>query len=120
VSITLDHTVVGSSDNEAAAKRFAGIMGLEPGERERVDGKFVAVRVNDTLRLFFVTSDKVVGQHLAFVVNDATFDGILGRLRQMAWHTETALAIRRTDAPIIRWRRADYSGPIRTDICSSS
>ena len=83
MSITLDHTVVGSSDNEAAAKRFAGIMGLERGEREGVDGKFVAVRVNETLRLFFVTSDKVMGQHLAFVVNDATFDGILGRLRQM-------------------------------------
>ena len=45
MSVTLDHTVVACSDSEAAARRFAGIMGLEMGEREGVHGKFVSVRV---------------------------------------------------------------------------
>lgn len=82
MSITLDHMVLASSDQEAAADRFASIMDLKVGEREGVDGKFVSVRVNDTLRLFFVASDNIMSQHVAFVVDDSSLFRILDRLRQ--------------------------------------
>jgi catechol 2,3-dioxygenase-like lactoylglutathione lyase family enzyme len=81
-NITLEHTVINSSEAEAAARRFTEVMGLEVGGREGVDGKFIWVRVNDTLRLFFVTTEKMTSQHLAFVVDDASFDQIVNRLLQ--------------------------------------
>jgi hypothetical protein len=81
--ITLDHTVIASANNETAARRFADIMGLCVGEREGADDKFISVRVNDTLRLFFVSASSVMCRHLAFVVDDGTFDQILDRLRRM-------------------------------------
>ena len=83
MSIKLDHTVIASSDKEIAAQRFAEIMGLTVGDREGADGKFVSVRVNDELRLFFVSTDHVTCQHLAFVVDNTTFDQILEQLQQM-------------------------------------
>jgi len=81
--INLDHTVVASTDSESAARRFAEIMGLRVGDREGVDGKFVSVRVNDELRLFFVTADNVMSQHLAFVVDDPLMNRIIDQLQRM-------------------------------------
>jgi catechol 2,3-dioxygenase-like lactoylglutathione lyase family enzyme len=82
MKITLDHTVVACRDGELAASRFAEIMGLRTQEREGVDGKFVPVRVNTELRVFFVSSNHVMPQHLAFAVDDPAFEGILERLRR--------------------------------------
>jgi catechol 2,3-dioxygenase-like lactoylglutathione lyase family enzyme len=82
MTIALDHTVVAAADNERAAHRFADTMGLAFEGFDGFDGKFATVRVNDTLRLFFVTVEHVVTQHLAFTVDGATFDGILERLRR--------------------------------------
>jgi catechol 2,3-dioxygenase-like lactoylglutathione lyase family enzyme len=81
MSVTLDHTVVAATDNLVAARRFAVIMGLVLEGQEGVDGKFVSVRVNETLRLFFVTISPVATQHLAFVVDDTTFDAVVNRLK---------------------------------------
>ena len=82
MKIRLDHTVVACRDGELSASRFAEIMGLGTEEREGVDGKFAPVRVNAELRVFFVSSNYVMPQHLAFVVDDAAFEGILERLRR--------------------------------------
>ncbi len=83
MSITLDHTVLASSGQSSGKTPLRrDHAGLELGEREGVDGKFVSVCVNAVLRLFFVSSDRVTSQHLAFVVDDPTFDQILARLRQ--------------------------------------
>ncbi len=83
MTITLDHTVIASANNETAAQRFADVMGLHVGEREGAGDKFISVRVNDTLRLFFVSAGTVMCQHLAFVVDDWTFDQVLHRLSRM-------------------------------------
>lgn len=83
MSIKLDHTVIASANNEVAAQHFAGIMDLSIGEREGSDDKFISVRVNDELRLFFVSGGSGMCQHLAFVVDDRTFDQIRDRLHQM-------------------------------------
>jgi catechol 2,3-dioxygenase-like lactoylglutathione lyase family enzyme len=83
MKIRLDHTVVACHDSELSASRFAEIMGLQTEEREGVDGKFVPVRVNEDLRVFFVSSDRIISQHLAFAVDDPTFDDILECLRRM-------------------------------------
>jgi catechol 2,3-dioxygenase-like lactoylglutathione lyase family enzyme len=82
MGITLDHTVIAAEDNLVSARRFADIMGVAIDGHEGVDGKFVSVRVNETLRLFFFTVQPVTSLHLAFVVDDATFDAVVKRLRQ--------------------------------------
>jgi len=80
--ITLNHLVLPSHDNAAAARRFAEVLGLQVGGNEGVDGKFTTVPVDAALTIFFMTTDTVVPTHLAFATDAATFDGILARLRQ--------------------------------------
>ncbi|MFD9689851.1 VOC family protein [Kitasatospora sp. NPDC059088] len=76
--ISLNHTIVPAVDNEAAARFFASVMGLDyPGP----DRHFAPVRVNDSLTLDFLTTADPSGHHLAFDVDPDTFDGILDRLR---------------------------------------
>ncbi|MFJ2894049.1 VOC family protein [Streptomyces sp. NPDC087218] len=76
--ITLNHTIVPAVDNEAAARFFASVMGLEYLGAER---HFAPVRVNDSLTLDFMSVENPDGHHLAFDVDPASFDGILARLR---------------------------------------
>jgi catechol 2,3-dioxygenase-like lactoylglutathione lyase family enzyme len=78
MSITLNHTFVPAVDNEAAARFFADVMGLEYRGAER---HFAPVRVNESLTLDFMTVAEPTGHHLAFDVDPQTFDGILARLR---------------------------------------
>lgn len=82
MTITLNHIVLSASHNERAARRFADAVGATFEGFDGVDGKFATVRVNDTLRLFFVTVDDVVPQHLAFDLDGETFDRILNRLQE--------------------------------------
>lgn len=103
MTITLDHTVVTAGDNERAAHRFADTMGLVFEGFDGVDGKFATVRVDDTLRLFFMTAEHVAAQHLAFSVDGPTFDGIVGRLRragQAFGNSPRDTANGRTDHPL--------------------
>ncbi|MFJ4184045.1 VOC family protein [Kitasatospora sp. NPDC089509] len=76
--ITLNHTIVPAHDNEAAARFFASVMGLE---YRGADRHFAPVRVNEALTLDFLSVATPEGHHLAFDVDPETFDGILGRLR---------------------------------------
>jgi catechol 2,3-dioxygenase-like lactoylglutathione lyase family enzyme len=80
VPITLDHLIVPARDNEAAAERFARIMGLDYRGPER---HFAPVRVDDALTLDFLTATGFEGLHLAFRVDGARFDQILARLRAL-------------------------------------
>ena len=50
--IVLDHTIVPASDNEASARFFARIFGLQV---EAAVSHFAPIRVNDTLVLDFVS-----------------------------------------------------------------
>src|SRR3974377_2404571 len=79
MAILLDHTIVPAHDNEASARFFARIFGLN------YDGAlshFAPVRVNDDLVLDFDTRDSFDWQHYAFKVSDAEFDAIFARVKQ--------------------------------------
>ncbi len=75
--VVLNHTIVRASDRDAAARFFADLVGLRVGERS---GPFTPVRVNDDLTLDFDDRHAVVPGHYAFLVDDATFDGLLALL----------------------------------------
>ena len=77
--ITLNHTIVPSRDKVAAAQFFARIMGLA---YHGLHYHFAPVRVNDTLTLDFDDADQFEPHHYAFLVSDAEFDQIYGRLRE--------------------------------------
>ena len=77
MAIELDHTIVPSRDNEAAARFFARIFGLS------YDGPhyhFAPVRVNDRLTLDFDTQSEFEHHHYAFRVSEAEFDAIFARI----------------------------------------
>ena len=78
VAITLNHTIVPSRDKERSAAFLARIMGLpEPGRASH----FVQVRINNHLALDYDNRENFEGHHYAFVVDDAQFDEIFGRLK---------------------------------------
>jgi catechol 2,3-dioxygenase-like lactoylglutathione lyase family enzyme len=76
--ITLNHTIVPAVDNDAAARFFASVMGLDYRGEDR---HFAPVQVNDSLTLDFMSVENPVGHHLAFDVDPSSFDAILVRLR---------------------------------------
>jgi catechol 2,3-dioxygenase-like lactoylglutathione lyase family enzyme len=79
MAILLNHTIVPARDKVEAARFFATIFGLRFGG---VEGHFAPVRVNDSLTLDF--DDDVPGfepHHYAFLVSDAEFDAIFGRVQ---------------------------------------
>jgi catechol 2,3-dioxygenase-like lactoylglutathione lyase family enzyme len=79
MAITLNHTIVPAHDKVASARFFAQLFGLRyTGEV----GPFAPVRVNDSLTLDFGDGDGgFEGHHYAFLVDDAEFDAIFGRVR---------------------------------------
>jgi catechol 2,3-dioxygenase-like lactoylglutathione lyase family enzyme len=114
MTITLNHTVVPTSDNERAARRLADALDVPFTGFDGFDGKFATVRVSDTLRLLFMTVDEVAPQHLAFDVDGATFDRIRLRLERVGqpygsspWEADNG----RTDHPLsargLFWRDPD-------------
>ena len=98
--IVLDHTIVPAYDNEASARFFARIFGLQ---YEASISHFAPVRVNDTLVLDFDTRTTFEPHHYAFKVSDLTstqfFNGSSARASRTAaarghltiWRLTTAL-----------------------------
>jgi catechol 2,3-dioxygenase-like lactoylglutathione lyase family enzyme len=78
VTLILNHTVVRASDKDLAARFFADLLGLDVGAPV---GPFTPVRVNDELTLDFDQRGPVAAGHFGFLVDDATFDALLERLR---------------------------------------
>lgn len=78
MTITPNHTIVTARDNESAARFFASVMGLTYAGPNR---HFAPVAVNESFTMDFMTVEQPAGQHLAFDVDPATFDAVLGRLR---------------------------------------
>jgi catechol 2,3-dioxygenase-like lactoylglutathione lyase family enzyme len=75
--ITLNHTIVPSHDKEQSAQFFARVFGVKYAGPV---GHFAQVRVNDELALDYDNRDRFESHHYAFVVSDAEFDEIFGRL----------------------------------------
>jgi catechol 2,3-dioxygenase-like lactoylglutathione lyase family enzyme len=76
--IVLDHTIVPARDNEASARFFAQMFGLE---YKGPNGHFAPVYVNDSLTFDFDTRDSFESHHYAFHISDEEFDAILGRVK---------------------------------------
>ena len=77
--VKLNHTIVAASDNKASALFMSDLLGLEaPG----LLGPFALVTVGDQLTLDFVNVEgEVKSQHYAFLVSEAEFDEIFGRVK---------------------------------------
>jgi catechol 2,3-dioxygenase-like lactoylglutathione lyase family enzyme len=79
MAIVLDHTIVPVHDNEASARFFARIFGLQ---FEAAVSHFAPVRVNDTLVLDFDTRTTFEPHHYAFNVSDPDFGAIFQRIER--------------------------------------
>ena len=80
MSVTLNHTIVRCTDKHASARFLADILGLpEP----TTYGPFVVVQVDNDVSLDFADDHGPVhAQHYAFLVGEAEFDQIFGRIRE--------------------------------------
>jgi catechol 2,3-dioxygenase-like lactoylglutathione lyase family enzyme len=78
MSIELNHTIVHTSDREASANFLSEILGLaEP----RSFGPFLAVETANGVSLDFMADPgPIAHQHYAFLVSEADFDAIFGRI----------------------------------------
>ncbi len=77
MSIVLNHTIVPATEKHAADNIFAELMGLAVSAPS---GPFVPVQVNDDLTFVFDDRGRVAHGHYAFLIDDDTFDAVLGRL----------------------------------------
>jgi catechol 2,3-dioxygenase-like lactoylglutathione lyase family enzyme len=81
VAIQLNHTIVHSKDKRAAADFFVELFGLP---RPKAFYGFLDVDLSNGVTLAFLDAGDmdVQMQHYAFLVSDAEFDAIFGRIRQ--------------------------------------
>jgi len=81
MTIKLNHTIVHSKDKRAAAEFFAGLFGL-PAPKPFYG--FLDVEVGNEVTLAFLDADgmEIQMQHYAFLVSEADFDQIFGRIQE--------------------------------------
>jgi hypothetical protein len=83
VSVLINHAILGATDKLESARFFCDLFDLaEPEEA----GPFAVVRLADGQLIQFATppGGEVVPVHLAFLVDDATFDRLVARLEALA------------------------------------
>jgi catechol 2,3-dioxygenase-like lactoylglutathione lyase family enzyme len=79
MTIQLNHTIVHSADRDASAAFLAELFGLPEPEPF---GPFLVVSTGNGVSLDFMTSpEPIAWQHYAFLVSEAEFDAIFGRIR---------------------------------------
>jgi catechol 2,3-dioxygenase-like lactoylglutathione lyase family enzyme len=82
MSVQLDHTIIAVHDQDESARFVAEILGLAAPSRS---GPFQVVTVDHGLSLDFANANgDVRPQHYAFLVSDAEFDTIFGRIVERA------------------------------------
>lgn len=76
----LNHTIVLAKDREASAAFYSEVLGVPVAGRM---GPFVVVALDNAVTLDFVSvGDGVIpSQHYAFLVSDAEWDEIFGRIK---------------------------------------
>lgn len=76
-----NHTIVHARDKEASARFLTEILGLPAA---RPFGHFLVVELSNGVSLEFVeTQEAITPQHYAFLVDDADFDAIYARIRDL-------------------------------------
>jgi catechol 2,3-dioxygenase-like lactoylglutathione lyase family enzyme len=80
MTIKLNHTIVHSLDPRAAAAFLAELFGLPAPVPF---GPFLGVKVGNEVTLDFLAAEgmEIQVQHYAFLVSDAEFDQIFGRIK---------------------------------------
>ena len=82
MSISFNHTIVAAKNREQSANYFTELFGLAPALEF---GPFLAVALDHGASLDFaqVSDDQDIHpQHYAFLVSEAEFDAIYGRIQQ--------------------------------------
>ena len=80
MTIKLNHTIVYSRDKRAAARFLAELFGLPAPARY---GPFLGVEVGNEVTLDYYEADgEIAPQHYAFLVSEAEFDQIFGRIQE--------------------------------------
>jgi catechol 2,3-dioxygenase-like lactoylglutathione lyase family enzyme len=79
MSIELNHTIVSARDHEASARFVAELLGLAAPTRF---GPFMMVETANGVSLdFMAVGGEIAHQHYAFLVSEAEFDDIFGRIQ---------------------------------------
>jgi catechol 2,3-dioxygenase-like lactoylglutathione lyase family enzyme len=79
MAVALNHTIVHARDKRASAEFYSSVFGF--GEPKPF-GPFLDVETANGVTLaFFETQDPFEAQHYAFLVSDAEFDAIFGRVK---------------------------------------
>jgi catechol 2,3-dioxygenase-like lactoylglutathione lyase family enzyme len=78
MTIELNHTIIWCNDKEKSAAFLADMLGLDPP----IDFyHFKVVRLDNNVSLDFMQKDgSVTPQHYAFLIDEATFDGVYARI----------------------------------------
>jgi catechol 2,3-dioxygenase-like lactoylglutathione lyase family enzyme len=80
MTIRLNHTIVHTRDKRASAEFMADILGL--GTPVPFGPFLGVVTENDVTLDFLETDEEFIVEHYAFLVSDAEFDAIFGRIRE--------------------------------------
>lgn len=79
MSVLLNHTIVHARDARASADFYAEVFGLAPA---KPFGPFLDIDTANGVTLAILgTDDKFEPQHYAFLVSEAEFDRIFGRVK---------------------------------------
>ncbi|HEV8694369.1 MAG TPA: VOC family protein [Lysobacter sp.] len=79
MAIKLNHTIVHARDKRASAEFYSSLFGLG---KPVPFGPFLDVETGNEVTLaFFETQDPFEPQHYAFLVSEAEFDQIFGRVK---------------------------------------
>ena len=82
MSIKLNHTIVSARDKQASATFLTEILGLPPA---KPFGPFLAITLDNEVTLDFIEWDgNMEIEHYAFLVSEAEFDEIFGRIKARA------------------------------------
>jgi len=82
MAVQLNHTIVASRDRQESATFLAEIFGLPA---PKPFGPFMTVQTSNDVTLDFIdTGGEITSQHYAFLVSEAEFDEIMGRIK--AWN----------------------------------
>lgn len=76
----LNHTIVSSSDQSRSARFLAEMLGRPAPVRF---GPFVVVELDNEVSLDFASVEgSIQPQHYAFLIGEADFDAVIGRIRE--------------------------------------
>lgn len=80
MAVLLNHTIVNARDSRASARFAAEILGLpEPG----TFGPFAVLETGNGVSLDYIDADgDITPQHYAFLITEAEFDQIFGRIQE--------------------------------------